>query len=358
MDIQIEALKNGALLKDASIYNIQFIDGRPVFIDHLSFDMEDNHTAWPAYGQFCRHFLAPLALMAMVDIRLGQLYRVHLDGVPLDLAASLLPLKTKISPGLMIHLHAHAKMINKHADKTEKVSEKKKLNNKQLIAIAISLRNTVEKLCLKNIKTEWGDYYADTNYDDQAMLSKKESIQLMLDQIKPKNVWDLGGNTGVMSRLASEAGANVVSFDIDPVAIEKNYLQIKAAKEKRLLPCLMDFTNPSPGIGFASEERDSLTNRGPVDLALALALIHHLTISNNLPFSYVAEYFSRLCNWLILEFVPKEDSQVQRLLTNREDIFPDYTPDGLEKIFTRYFTIKEVHPIQNSLRSLYLMKRK
>ena len=91
LEAQKVALEHGMTLRDASAYNIQFVGGRPVLIDTLSFEPAVEGRPWVAYRQFCQHFLAPLALTSQVDVRLNQLSRVHIDGIPLDLAAALLP---------------------------------------------------------------------------------------------------------------------------------------------------------------------------------------------------------------------------------------------------------------------------
>jgi hypothetical protein len=120
---------------------------------------------------------------------------------------------------------------------------------------------------------------------------------------------------------------------------------------------LLDLTNPSPGIGWENEERESLLERGPADMALALALIHHLAISNNVPLDRVSGFFSRICNWSVIELVPKSDSQVQRLPADREDIFPNYTLQDFEDAFRGHFTIQRSANIKGTQRTLYLMKR-
>ena len=147
-------------------------------------------------------------------------------------------------------------------------------------------------------------------------------------------VWDLGGNTGIFSREAASSGAFTVSFDIDPAAVEQNYRTVKTKKEQNILPLVLDLTNPSPALGWDNNERDSFGARGPVDMALALAVIHHLAISNNVPLPQLANFFAARCKWLVIEFVPKSDSQVQKLLTSREDIFPNYTREGFEAAFS------------------------
>ncbi len=173
---------------------------------------------------------------------------------------------------------------------------------------------------------------------------------------KPALVWDLGGNTGVFSREAASSGAFTVSFDIDPAAVEQNYRTVKSKKEQNILPLVLDLTNPSPSIGWDNNERDSFGARGPVDMALALAVIHHLAISNNVPLPQLAEFFASHCKWLVIEFVPKSDSQVKKLLTSREDIFPNYTREGFEAAFSSRFSICKTESVRDSERTLYLME--
>lgn len=354
LDIHLAAIEHDMLLKDSSIYNVQFHKGRPLFIDHLSFDFIGNHGVWPAYGQFCRHFLAPLFLMANCDHRIALMYRNFIDGIPLDLASKMLPRKTWFNLRALVHLHLHAKSQMRYRDKAIRI-KKSQATPQVLRSIALSLRKAVERLFWRDDNTEWAQYYNDTNYSNLAMLAKKEAVRELLRQADVHTVWDLGGNNGEMSRIASGMGLEVVCFDVDPTAVEQNYLRCVRDGETNILPLVMDLINPSPGLGFAGQERNSLESRGPADLAMALALIHHLAISNNLPFDYIAQYFASLSNWLIIEFVPKEDSQVERLLRTREDIFYDYNQDVFEQCFGRYFEIKRRIDISDSKRSIYLM---
>ena len=91
-----------------------------------------------------------------------------------------------------------------------------------------SLDATVRKLDWKPGGTEWGNYYDITNYSDAAFEHKKQLVGEWAKRVKPALAWDLGANNGVFSRVASEAGAYVVSFDIDPTAVEQNYRQVKS----------------------------------------------------------------------------------------------------------------------------------
>ena len=356
--IQKRAIKAGMSLKDASAYNIQFQHGKAILIDTLSFDFYKEGEPWVAYKQFCQHFLAPLALMAKKDIRLSQLLRIYIDGIPLDLASDLLPKSTRLNAGLAMHIHLHAKAQSKYADEDiQEQKGKKEISKVALLSMIESLRNTIKKLEWNPAGTEWGNYYEITNYSDTAFLHKKDLISKWVEKRKPAQVWDLGANNGVFSRLASEQGVFTLSFDIDPAAVEQNYRQVKEAKEENILPLVLDLTNPSPALGWHNKERESFTNRAPADMVFALALIHHLAISNNVPLQQLADFFSDMGKWLIIEFVPKSDSQVKKLLQSREDIFEQYTLDDFEKIFKSRFSIREKVKIDESERHLYLMER-
>jgi hypothetical protein len=359
LSIQKRALKAGMSLKDASAYNIQFVHGKPTLIDTLSFEIYKEGKPWDAYRQFCQHFLAPLALMSRVDIRLGQLLRVYIDGIPLDLASRLLPFSTRMSFGLLTHIHIHASAQTRYADVDVKAATPKSgMNRNAFIGLIESLEGAVKKLAWKPAGTEWDNYYEITNYSDAAFAHKKEIISGWLKKITPASIWDLGANNGEFSRLASAAGIPTVAWDIDPSAVEQNYLRVKSEKEQNLLPLVLDLTNPSPALGWANAERDSLGQRGPVDAVFALALIHHLAISNNVPLPRLADFFARLCRWLVIEWVPKSDSQVQKLLRTRKDIFDVYTREGFESAFGARFHIREAVDVNQSERRMVLLERK
>ncbi len=359
LKIQLRALKFGMTLKDCSAYNVQFLYGKPVFIDTLSFEIYNEGQLWVGYKQFCQHFLAPLLLMSKVDIRLNQLLRNFIDGIPLNLASKLLPKKTYLNFSILMNIHLHAKSQKYYEDKKIDLKKyNKKLSKKSFIILLDNLENCIKKLKWKAGNTEWADYYSGDSYSKIGFNHKKNIISDYLDLLKPKVVWDLGANDGFFSCLASKQGAFVLSSDIDVSCVENNYLNVKKNNEKNILPIFLDLTNPSPDIGWNNSERLNLKKRGKPDVILALALIHHLTISNNLPFNYVAEYFSSISNNLIIEFVPKEDKKVRTLLATRKDIFVDYNINSFEKEFGKFFSIQEITEIKDSKRTLYFMGKK
>lgn len=357
IEIQKIAMNFNMILKDCSAYNIQFQNGKPVLIDSLSFEKYIEGQTWQAYRQFCQHFLSPLALMCYKDIRLGQLLRIYIDGIPLDLTSKLLPTHTKMMFSLLSHIHLHAKSQKHYEDKNIKIKNRK-MNKNSFMGLIESLHSATKKMNWQPKGTEWAEYYSDTNYSESAFEEKKIIVSNFLEKIKPKFVWDLGANMGIFSRISSKKGIQTISFDIDPAAVEKNYLKCVEENENRILPLLLDLTNPSSSIGWENQERLSFMQRGPVDVIFSLALVHHLAISNNIPFDRMAQFFAKICKFLLIEFVPKSDSQVSRLLKNRDDIFSDYTQEKFEEEFNKYFTILESIRLKDSKRIIYTFEKR
>jgi hypothetical protein len=358
--IQKRAMRSGMTLKDASAYNIQFLRGRPVLIDTLSFGKYEEGRPWVAYRQFCQHFLAPLALMSCQDVRLSQMLRVHMDGIPLDLTARLLPRRSYLKPGLLLHLHFHARGQRAFRNESTRPRPQQQISRQAVVNLIDNLTETVKSLSWQPVGEDWNwtDYYSGDSYTEAGFEHKKQLVQQFLRQIQPSTVCDLGANTGVYSRIASAGGAFTLSCDVDPGAVEKNYRRMIETREANLHPLLVDLTNPGPALGWASTERDSFTSRARVEAVMALALIHHLAISNNVPLEHIARLFAQMGRWLIVEFVPKSDPKVQQLLVSRADIFTHYTREGFEAAFASHFEIIEMQAVQDSERRLCLMKAK
>ena len=358
LEIQRRAIAKGMWLKDASAFNIQFINNKPVLIDTLSLARLPGGSPWIAYRQFCQHFLSPLALISHQDWRLGRLMRLNLDGIPLDLAARLIPGRKFMMPSLMIHLKLHAKSQMHFGGRKINI-KKSNFSPQAMIGLLDSLQGTVKKLKWDPQGTQWAEYYDDTNYCEKATKHKQESVCEFLDILRPKSVWDLGANDGRYSELAASRAKQVISFDMDMAAVEQNYRRCRRHNFPNILPLVMDLSNPSPAVGWALKERDSLMERGPADTLLALALVHHLVVGNNLPYGAVAKFFSRITNNLIIEYVPPEDSQVKRLMVSRDfSGVHDLGCEAFKEAFGSHFIFEQAKPLNDSARVLYLMRSK
>lgn len=362
LEAQRIAIEHGCTLRDASAHNVVLHRGRAVLIDTLSFGPWTEGDPWVAYGQFCRHFLAPLALETVVDHRLRRLLVADVDGVPLDLASTLLPTRTKFKPGLLAHLHAHAKASGRgEVDPDAAPKRTVSFSQRAMLGLVNQLRGIVDGLTWDDIATTWSDYDAHLDhYTAAATQAKEDLVASTVADLAPATVWDLGANQGRFSRLAAATGAHVVAWDIDEGAVERNWRLLADAPltTGEVLPLILDLANPSPALGWAHTERPSLTDRGPVDLVLALALIHHLAIGNNVPLSDVLGHLTSLGDHVLVEWVPKDDEKVRVLLATREDVFADYTRDGFEAAATAHADIVSATALPDSGRVLYLLRRR
>jgi hypothetical protein len=210
------------------------------------------------------------------------------------------------------------------------------------------------------VQTEWADYYDQnsSHYSGAAENAKRDAVASVLDRIRPQTLYDLGGNIGHYSRLASARGIYTVSFDIDPHCVHRNYERARRENDEYLLPLLTDLTNPTPRLGFDLRERESMLDRGEADLLMALALIHHLRITGNVPFTRLAGFLAKLGSVLLIEYVPTSDPMAQALLNVRRNTFHDYTEEGFQAAFRNHFDVEQTFAIPESSRVLYLFRRR
>lgn len=354
LDVQAMALAHGMILKDASSFNVLFRGASPVFVDTLSFARLEAGQPWLAYRQFCQHFLAPLASQALVDIRLRELQRSYLDGIPLDLASRLLPPATWVHPWALVHIHLHARAIARFSSTHERTPPKnRKVSASGLEGLTAHLRSAIKGIDWKPETTEWSTYENSHAYDSAALNSKRSTVERILREAAPTRILDLGANTGEYSRLARSTGAEVIAVDGDPAAVEKLFERCVRDDETGITTLCLDLANPSADMGWAHKEWPAFSMRARADVVLVLALVHHLAIGNNVPLPDIASYLAQLGPRVIIEWVPKHDSQVQRLLASRKDIFSSYTEEGFRTAITEFFEIESRTEIDSSQRVIY-----
>ena len=351
LELADAALDHGMILQDATAFNVTFADGRPIFMDHGSFCTYRPGEGWSAYRQFAMHFLAPLLLMKYADLRCLDLFRAHLEGFPLDFTSHLLPRRSWLSLHPLIHIHLHALMEKKYSSGTGK-TEIPRSSPERLHALFGELEKYVARLTFPGQKTDWADYYADNNYSKENFLFKKEEIGRICRRLSPETAVDLGANTGVFSEIAAKYSRRVVAADIDPAAVEGLY-RLAGTKYPNIFPVLLDLNNPAPGLGMFNRERQDFYSRCRGELVMGLALMHHLRITGNWPLDHIVRLFAEMTSrTAVVEFVPKSDSQVRRLLRSREDIFDDWTLDDAVRAFRKKFRGCRIVPIPDSGRVL------
>lgn len=352
-----EAISFGLILKDATPLNIQWHNGRLVFIDTLSFELYNPEKPWIAYRQFCECFAAPLLLMHYRKQPLQQLYLAYPEGIPLQIAKALLPPKSRFNIHTYLHIHLHARFDKKN--NTATASAKGGFSKHKMLNLVSSLESLVTQCKLPEQDSTWSGYYDEAATRTGYLEQKQKIITGWLQQLSGVHtVADLGANDGVFSKLAAGLGKQVWAADQDPYCINRLYKQVLEQKDKNIQPMIIELANPTPASGVNNTERKSFITRCQPDLVMALALIHHLAIGKNIPFSLIAAFFAGLSNYLLIEFVPKEDEKVQLLLAHKEDIYPGYHLHAFEESFGTLFTIEQKEPVTGSKRWLYLLKRK
>ncbi len=352
LEVLRTSIHHGMILKDASAYNIVFRGAMPIFIDHGSFTAYRENQPWQGYRQFVMHFLGPLLLMRRDD-RFRSMLRSNLDGLELDFISKNLPWSGYLRLSELLHIHLHARFQQKYADSHQAAAPKEpKVGKDQLLWMIGRLYEFISSLKSPRLHTEWGDYYNDTNYSSAAFIAKKALVGDFLGAVMPARTIDLGANRGEFTMIAARYSDETIAVDIDPTAIGTLYAALRENKNSNIHPMLQDLSNPSPGVGLFNTERLSFFDRAKADAVLALALAHHLRVGGNWPLERIAELFARLAPHALVEFVPREDSQFQRLLRSRPDIYSDWTLPNLIDSLKKYYRQVEPSPIPESGRIL------
>lgn len=349
------AVSNGFTLKDATPYNIQFVDGRPVFIDIPSFEPLQQGEPWAGYRQFCEMFLFPLMLQAYKNCNFQPFMRAAIDGVDVQTAASLFGFRDRFRTGVMSHVWLQSKLDRRYAGSSENIRSNLKSAgfNRELILVNVrKMQKLVKKLDWEAAGSEWGDYTGFHNYSDDDHLRKEDFVRAAIEAEKPLTVWDIGCNTGQFSRIAAAGCRQVVATDIDHVAVERLYRDDNTPGN--ILPLVHNVADPSPNWGWRNRERSDLQSRSQPDLVLCLALIHHVVISANIPLAEFVDWLAGLTGKLVIEYVSRNDDKVETLLRNKQDKYQDYSRESLQANLERHFVIRRRTDVNDGNRTLYL----
>lgn len=349
------AVSNGFTLKDATPYNIQFVNRKPVFIDIPSFEPLLQGVPWSGYRQFCEMFLFPLFLQAYKGCNFQPFMRAAINGIDVQVAATLFGFRDRFRKGVMSHVWLQAKLDRRFGGSSEDVRSSLKSAgfNRELILVNVrKLQKLVRKLAWQAAGSQWGDYTKFHNYSTDDHVRKEEFIQAAISVEKPHTVWDIGCNTGQFSRISAQECRQVVATDIDHVAVERLFLDENTPEN--ILPLIQNVVDPSPNWGWRGRERSDLQSRSQPDLVLCLALIHHVVISANIPLEEFIDWLAGLTDKLVIEYVSRQDEKVQILLRNKEDKYRDYNRESFETNLRRHFDIRVQQQSNAGNRSLYL----
>jgi hypothetical protein len=183
---------------------------------------------------------------------------------------------------------------------------------------------------------------------------KADFLARSLDPAQARRVVDLGANDGHFSRVARQAGAEVViPVDGDEAMIERIY-------REGSFGVVTDLANPTPSQGWAGVERPSLWERARPDFVIAYGIIHHLMYSASVPLGHILDWLSSLAPVAVVEFVAPDDPMVGRLTANKRqaEIHPDRDRAAFERLARNSFTVLAAEGLPGGTRFLYHLERR
>jgi hypothetical protein len=356
LDIVLAGLEEDLILKDASPYNVQWRGARPVFIDVGSFERLRPGEPWAGYRQFCMLFLYPLLLKAYRGVPFQPMLRGSLDGIEPAVCRRLFSVRDLFRRGVLSHVVMHERLERRHAAQGETVRrelEEAGFGTELIKANVARLRKLVLRLEPQHSDSAWSDYRSCNTYSDDESQRKAEAVEIVARALEPRLVWDLGCNDGRYSRIAAEHARYTIAIDSDETTIDNFYRSLAAEEEESILPLVGDIADPSPALGWLGLERKTLIERGHPELALCLAVVHHLAITRNVPLHSLVEWLRGLDSAVLVEFPSPEDPMVKSLLhRKRAGTHLDYQRESFEQLLAERFTIERTFEL-SSTRTMY-----
>lgn len=350
LDLLGEALTEGLTIKDATPFNIQFIDGKPVFIDIGSFEAYSPGEPWIGYRQFTRQFLFPLMLRAWAGIPFQPWLRGNMEGPTAGEMKQVLSLGRRMRPAAMMHVSLQARM-EKSMSGTAVRSELKTagFSADLILANIRKLRKLVADLEWDGSGVGWVEYEG-CDHVGRDRQAKGEFLGKVLAVHEPDRVLDLGANDGYFSEIAAASGATAVAVDGDEQVLDALY-----RKGTKVSLALGDLTNPSPAQGWAGLERPSLDSRADPDLVVAYGLIHHLIYTASIPPATVVDWLAGYGCPVVVEFVSPEDEMVTKLTANKteQELHLGRGQNEFEELLASQFRTIDTQTLGDGVRTLY-----
>ena len=357
LDLMLESLEEGIILKDASPYNVQWRGSRPVFIDIGSFEPVREGEPWVGYRQFCELFLYPLMIQAYRGVSMRPWLRGRVSGISPAECRSLLSFRDRFRRGTLSNVFLHSRLESRYEDTDRDVKGELKragFGTELIKASVRRLRKVVTRLEPPTRPTEWTGYEAESPYEAEDAARKAELVERAAASRRWELVWDLGCNEGAYTRIAARHARYCMACDADEGVIEALYAALRAEGDASILPLVLDLTDPSPGLGWRASERKGLTERGRPDLVLALALTHHVSITGNVPVREFVSWLGELGASLVIEFVDRDDPMASRLLSRkRPHAHADYNREFFERCLNESFEVESADTLPAGRRTLY-----
>ncbi|HXV58466.1 MAG TPA: hypothetical protein VD704_11405 [Gaiellaceae bacterium] len=355
LDLLLGALDEGLVLKDGTPYNVQWRGTRPVFVDVGSFERLREGEPWAGYRQFCMLALYPLFLQAYKGVPFQPWLRGALEGIEPEEMRRLLSLRDRLRRGVLTNVVLHARLERRYADREVKSDLKRAGFHAELIrANARKLAKLVRRLDWEPGRTAWSGYGEANPYDAADAAAKERFVREAAGARSRRLVWDLGCNDGRYTRIAAAEADYAVAVDADAAVVEGLYRALREEGSETILPLVGNVADPSPGLGWRGAERRPLADRARPDLTLALALVHHVALTANVPLRSFLDWLADLGTELVIEFPARDDPMVRRLLARKGPAAnPDYETDAFERALEERWRIERREALPSGTRMLY-----
>jgi hypothetical protein len=355
LDLLESALGAGLTIKDATPYNIQFVDGKPVFIDIGSFEPYRAGEPWIGYRQFTRQFLFPLLLRAWCGVPFQPWLRGDIEGPTAEQMAKLLPSGKRLNTSALLHVRLQARMESRMGDQ----SVRRELGEAGFTADLIlanvrKLRKLVSSLEWDGSDEGWSTY-VECSHVTRDRATKGEFLATALDRLGSRRVIDLGANDGHFALIAANKGAVAIAVDSHEPVLDALY---RDKPVPGLSIVLTDLGNPSPSQGWAGQERPSLVERARPDLVIAYGLIHHLIYGASIPPREVVRWLASFKCPVLVEYVSPEDEMVVKLVGNKlpHELHRGGKEKDFRSLIDEFFTVVAEQSLGEGTRILFALE--
>jgi len=357
------AVGSGFSLKDATPYNVIFDGCRPVFVDLLSFRRRDlRESVWQPYAQFVRTFVLPLMAFRYFGLRPDEILGVHRDGLEPERLWELCPTYRLVLPPFLTSVTLPVLLA--HGGNSHQYRIRQARDEQEAAFLLRSLFARAGRQLRRASKSRRGSAvvdYMDSGhpYSAAELAAKERFVTSVFERCSPRDVLDVGCNTGHFSLMAARTGARVVAIDRDGGAIDALWRQASQTGAA-ILPLVVDIGRPPGACGWQNSECPAFLDRARenFDCVLMLALLHHLLVNERVPLTAILQLVGELTTrWAVVEYIDPDDSNFQQIARGRDALHRDLTRESFESAAQGWFQIADFCEV-SATRRVYLLRKK
>jgi hypothetical protein len=326
LDLLKELVQRGLTLKDTHPWNLLFDGTKPVYVDITSITPLTDGSSCPNYDKFCRYYFYPLVLMSKGHERIVRWLLVDYEGIlPSDFlmmtrsASSATPLQSRFKSSLKRRVPPRYRELLRRASFTQSTPQSRDVSVH--LENVVRIRRQIDDVAVPDPPPQPDELNSETQHCLTEVLSK----------LHPSSILALGAKTRWYSNLATQLPARVVVFDKDSAYITQLYREARD-RDLKVLPLVMDFTDPTPSRGLSSHVSIAAADRFQCDLVLAVGLVNPLIRDKHLRFDQIVGGLAQFSKrWLIIDYVPPEE-------------LPHKTEDLTRSLLTQFRNVSRLKP--------------